>query len=84
MHSLQRMVVDATTALHSAAQPLVVLQGILELAVLSNENREELRVASETALHEAQRISEQFDELRKIMRSCGALLNQVECLEEGH
>jgi len=84
LHSLQRMVAKATSVLHGAAQPLIVLQGVLELAVLRNENREELRVASQTALREAQRITEQFEELRRIMRSCGALLNQVECLEEGH
>jgi len=84
LHSVQQMVADARTTLHSAAQPLAVLQGILELAVLRNESPEELFAASETALHEAQRVTERFDELRRIMGSCGALLGQVEHIQEGH
>lgn len=83
LHSIHQMVAQARTTLHNSAQPLALLQGILELAMLKNGSIDDFRITSETALREAQRVCEHFDELRKTVRACAALLNQVECVTGG-
>ena len=51
--------------LHQTAQPLTVLQGMLELALLSSFTTEEYRGVIQRAMEQSQRISGCFDLVRK-------------------
>ena len=52
--------------LHRAAQPLTILQGLLELALLSSSTPEEYRAVIQNAFEQSRRISDSFDQLRKL------------------
>ena len=52
--------------LHQATQPLTILQGTLELALLNASTVEEYREAVERSLEELQRVTECFDHLRTV------------------
>lgn len=51
--------------LHQITQPLSVLQGTLELALIQAGNADDYRRAVVKALHEVTRVTECFDELRR-------------------
>ena|ERR1700722_1577750 len=53
--------------LHQAAQPLTVLQGLLELALLSSATAEEYRGVIQRAAEESRRVSTRFDQMRKLI-----------------
>lgn len=53
--------------LHQTAQPLTVLQGMLELALLSARTTEEYRGAIQCAMEQSQRISGCLDLVRKLV-----------------
>jgi hypothetical protein len=50
--------------LHQATQPLSVLQGTLELALLSASTVDDFKQAIERSLHELQRVTDSFEHLR--------------------
>ena len=52
--------------LHQTAQPLTVLQGLLELALLSSRTAEEYRDAIQRAMEQSRRISGCFDLVRRL------------------
>jgi len=52
--------------LHQATQPLTILQGTLELALLNASTVKEYRNAIERSLEELQRVTECFEQLRTI------------------
>lgn len=53
--------------LHQTAQPLTVLQGLLELALLSSATAEEYRGVIQRAVEESRRVSSGFDQMRKLI-----------------
>ena len=53
--------------LHQTAQPLTVLQGLLELALLSSCTAEEYRGVIQRAIEQSRRIADGFDQLRKLV-----------------
>jgi hypothetical protein len=53
--------------LHQTAQPLTVLQGLLELALLSSATAEEYRGVIQRAVEESRRVSSGFDQIRKLV-----------------
>jgi hypothetical protein len=53
--------------LHQTAQPLTVLQGLLELALLSSATVEEYRGVIQRAVEESRRVSTGFDRMRKLI-----------------
>jgi hypothetical protein len=53
--------------LHQTAQPLTVLQGLLELALLSSATAEEYRAVIQRAVEESRRVSSAFDQMRKLV-----------------
>jgi signal transduction histidine kinase len=53
--------------LHQTAQPLTVLQGLLELALLSSATAEEYRGVIQRAVEESRRVSSGFDRIRKLV-----------------
>jgi signal transduction histidine kinase len=55
--------------LHQTAQPLTVLQGLLELALLTSSTTEEYRGVIQRAMEQSQRISGCFDEVRRLFHS---------------
>jgi hypothetical protein len=55
-------------ALHQATQPLTVLQGTLELALLNAGTVEEYKQAVERSLEELQRVTDSFEHLRTLMQ----------------
>ena len=52
--------------LHETAQPLTVLQGILELALLQNETVQEYRDSVERALSEVTRVIDRLQQARNV------------------
>lgn len=52
--------------LHQTAQPLTVLQGLLELALLTSSTTEEYRGVIQRAMEQSQRISGCFDQVRRL------------------
>lgn len=54
--------------LHQTAQPLAVLQGILELSLVDSRTVEDYRSAAELALAEARRVADRFKELRRLIQ----------------
>ena len=55
--------------LHQATQPLTILQGTLELALLNASTVDEYKEAIERSLEELQRVTECFDHLRMVTQS---------------
>jgi len=55
--------------LHQTAQPLTVLQGLLELSLLKSGTIEEYRSSVERAINEVQRVVAGFDHVRELIRS---------------
>jgi len=63
--SVRQSMPDAMSrGLHQATQPLSVLQGTLELALLSASTVDDFKHAIERSLEELQRVTESFDHLR--------------------
>jgi hypothetical protein len=60
---------DIARSLHKTAQPLTVLQGVLELALLNAQTTDEYRSSCERALREVGRVSRCFDQVRQMVRS---------------
>jgi hypothetical protein len=57
-----------STGLHSLAQPLTILQGVLELALSKAETVEEYRNAVEVALGNARRAIGSLNDVRESAR----------------
>lgn len=57
-----------TRSLHDVAQPLTVLQGIIELSLMRDRTADEYRMALETALQEVERVTIRLDHVRHLMR----------------
>jgi signal transduction histidine kinase len=55
--------------LHQTAQPLTVLQGLLELSLLKSGTIEEYRNSLERAINELQRVMAGFDHVRELIHS---------------
>jgi len=53
--------------LHQATQPLTVLQGMLELALLNASSVEEYKRTIERSLDELQRVVDCFERLRTVI-----------------
>lgn len=53
--------------LHQTTQPLSVLQGLLELALIESHTLDDYRRSVETALQELSRVSDCFEELRRLI-----------------
>ncbi len=53
--------------LHQTAQPLSVLQGVLELALMRSSTVEDYKRSVEIALRESARITACFEELRQLI-----------------
>ncbi|HEY1464584.1 MAG TPA: histidine kinase dimerization/phospho-acceptor domain-containing protein [Terriglobales bacterium] len=70
-------------ALHQTAQPLTVLQGVLELALLKSESIQEYRQSIETALLQTGRIVDCLNEIR-MLANTDALQNQTLRKAAGH
>ncbi len=63
--SVEQMLSDAMShGLHQATQPLCVLQGTLELALLSARTMDDFKQAIERSLAEVQRVTDSFAHLR--------------------
>ncbi len=58
----------ASRTLHDAAQPLTVVQGLLELTLLQAKSVEEYRESVEAALVEMARVGDCFNRVRQIVR----------------
>jgi signal transduction histidine kinase len=65
---------EISRRLHDTAQPLTVLQGMLELALLKARTVEEYRDYCQQAIEELQRVTNHFDRVRELMR--GNLIEQ--------
>ena len=70
-------------ALHQAAQPLTVLQGVLELALIKSETVEEYRQSIETALLQTGRIVDCLNQIR-ILTNTDVSKNQTLRKAAGH
>ena len=53
-------------ALHQTTQPLTVLQGVLELALLTATTVDEYKHALERSLQETRRVTDCFEHLRAV------------------
>jgi hypothetical protein len=69
--------------LHQAAQPLTVLQGVLELALIKSETVEEYRQSIETALLQTGRIVDCLNQIR-MLANTDTLKNQALRKAAGH
>jgi hypothetical protein len=64
---VEQAIPDALSrSLHQATQPLTVLQGTLELALLSASTVQEYKQAVERSLEELQRVTDSFEHLRTL------------------
>jgi nitrate/nitrite-specific signal transduction histidine kinase len=59
---------EISKRLHSTAQPLTVLQGVLELALLNAHTVEEYRECCRQAIEELRRVTGCFDQVRELLR----------------
>jgi hypothetical protein len=65
--SVEREIVGTISrGLHQTTQPLTVLQGTLELALLNARTVDEFKQAVERSLEELQRVTDSFDHLRTL------------------
>ena len=69
--------------LHRTAQPLTVLQGLLELALLSSSTPEEYRAVIQHAVEQSRRVSDGFDQLRKLFAESKSNHRRALPAEEG-
>ena len=70
MPSLNLEIASAVSQeLHQTAQPLTVLQGLLELSLLKSGTIEEYRSSLERAMDELRRVVAGFDHVRELVRS---------------
>lgn len=69
--------------LHQTAQPLTVLQGVLELALIKSETVEEFRQSIETALLQTGRIVDCLNQIRMLVNT-DASQNQTFRKAAGH
>lgn len=53
--------------LHETTQPLSVLQGLLELALIESHTTDDYKHSIEKALEELARVSDCFEELRRLI-----------------
>ncbi len=68
--ALNREIASAVSQeLHQTAQPLTVLQGLLELSLLKSGTIEEYRKSLERAINELQRVVAGFDHVRELIHS---------------
>ncbi len=65
----RRTAIAMSRELHKTAQPLTVLQGVLELALENAHTVEDYRQCCERAIAELRRVGDSFDEVRKLLRS---------------
>jgi len=65
----QRWIRDIGHELHETAQPLAVLQGILELALLNACTADDYREVCIHALDELERTMRHFDHIRNVLRA---------------
>ena len=56
-------------ALHQTAQPLTVLQGVLELVLIEPKTIQEYRETIETALLQTKRIIDGLNQIRKLTKT---------------
>jgi signal transduction histidine kinase len=68
MHLETQIAKAASRGLHDTAQPLTVLQGVLELALEQARTVEECREALASALSEAARVTACFEHVRQLVR----------------
>jgi signal transduction histidine kinase len=54
--------------LHDTTQPLTVLQGLLELALIKSRTQEDYKQSVELALRESARVAVCFEELSNLIR----------------
>jgi signal transduction histidine kinase len=59
---------EISRRLHDTAQPLTVLQGMLELALLKAHTVEEYQHYCQQAIEELQRVTNHFHRVRELMR----------------
>jgi signal transduction histidine kinase len=64
----QEISASLSHGLHQTTQPLTVLQGTLELALLNASTVEEYKQAVERSLEELQRVTDSFEDLRTLMQ----------------
>jgi signal transduction histidine kinase len=64
----QEIAATISHALHQTTQPLTVLQGTLELALLTADTVEQYKQAVERSLEELQRVSDSFEHLRALLQ----------------
>jgi len=70
MQAINRETASAVSQeLHQTAQPLTVLQGLLELSLLKSGTIEEYRSSLERAINELQRVVAGFDHVRELIHS---------------
>lgn len=55
--------------LHHSAQPLTVLQGVLELGLLTSTTTEDYRDVIQRAMEQSRRVSSSFDLVRKLLHA---------------
>jgi len=68
--AMDREVASAVSReLHQTAQPLTVLQGLLELSLLKSGTIEDYRSSLERAMNELQRVVAGFDHVRELIHS---------------
>ena len=58
--------------LHETAQPLTVLQGLLELALLQPGSADEYRDVIQRAAEQSRRVSKGFDHVRRLLLEPGS------------
>ncbi len=63
----QEVPLSLSRQLHDATQPLTVLQGLLELALIKSQTVEDYRQSVELALKESARVAICFVELRDLI-----------------
>jgi signal transduction histidine kinase len=64
----QEIVGALSGGLHQAAQPLTVLQGLLELALIEPHTEDEYRHSIQMAMEQSQRVTGSFDHVRELVR----------------
>jgi signal transduction histidine kinase len=60
---------EISKRLHNTAQPLTVLQGVLELALLNARTPDEYRDSCQQAIAELRQVTECFDRVRDLVRA---------------
>lgn len=66
--SAGELATSVADALHQMAQPLTILQGLLELSLLQAKTEEDFRISTEEALAQLQRAMHSLHQARTILR----------------